>query len=76
MAKVELRLRDLFKDIELTDDMKSEIIGTVIKDEDGKIHGHVIAVDMDNDIAYCNLYDGPLADKIKNNYKHEVTINV
>lgn len=77
MAKVELRLRDLFEGVELTDDMKSELIGTVIKDQDGELIGKVIAVDMDKDIAYCELsHDREVTEKFIDNYKHAVSINV
>lgn len=68
------KLSKLFAGIELTETMKEELVGTVIKDEEGKEVGKVIGINMRDDIAWCKLLDSDLAEKMRENYGVSVEI--
>lgn len=67
--RVCLTLSGLFKGIDVTKELEKDLVGTIIRDERGKKHGQVVKVDKEKDLAWCDLYDGPLKDKIIKNYQ-------
>jgi hypothetical protein len=72
--KVELRLRDVFRGVEVNEKIKNSLIGSVIEDEDGKNIGTVIDVNIEDDIAICELNECKLAHLFKENYKTSMEV--
>ena len=66
------KLSLLFAGIELTKTEKEELVGTVIRDEEGKEVGKVIGINIQDDIAWCRLSDSDLAEKMRENYSVSV----
>lgn len=55
-------------DVELSEDIKQNLVGSEIKDEDGKVSGKIVTVDMEENVAYVAISDYEAAEKFLNNY--------
>lgn len=71
MDRYKLRLRELFKGIDVNPDTVDELIGSKIISNDKTLVGVVDVVDIDADIAYCTLYDTLYTEKLLENYSYE-----